>query len=300
MILSGFTDEAGSDLDLQIKATKELGWTYISARSINGVNIHDLPEEAFDYVAEQLEVNDIKVYEFGSLIGSWSKPISSDFKLTIEEIKRAIPRMQRLGTQYARIMSYGQELWGKPQREEERFMRLREIVKRFTDAGLTPLHENCLNWGGSSAEHTLRLIEEVPGMKLIFDTGNPVFQLDRSKPKPFPWQDPLEFYEKVWEYVAHVHIKDCLNPLEGETEPERYTFPGEGKARLAETLEALAKHDYSGGFAIEPHVAKVFHSADEDEGSAVHCFKSYVNYGKSFQAFARDNFLTHFVNILNT
>ena len=191
--------------------------------------------------------------------------------------------MQRLGTPLVRIMSYAQKPWGEDQQEQERFRRLREIVKRFSDAGLQALHENCMNWGGFSAEHTLRLVEEVPGLQLIFDTGNPVFQRDRSKPEPHPWQDPLEFFEKVKAHVAHVHIKDCLNPPEGSDEPERYTFPGEGQARLVEILEALRVTDYQGAYAIEPHVATVFHAQDGEEVDPDECLNSYLAYGQAFE-----------------
>jgi sugar phosphate isomerase/epimerase len=221
MYLTGFADEAAQDLSTQIKATKEIGWTRISARGVNGANLHELPDDEFDKVANQLDDSGITIPEFGSLIGNWGKKITSNFDITLAEIDRAIPRMQRLGTGLIRIMSYAQEAWGNNQQEEERFRRLREIHARFADAGLQAVHENCMNWGGFSPDHTLRLVEEVPGLKLIFDTANPVFQLDRSKPEPFPWQDPLEFYNKVKEHVVHVHIKDCTNPLVGETEPTK-------------------------------------------------------------------------------
>jgi len=181
MILTGFADEAGADLATQIKATQELGWDYISARGIDGKNIHDLSDEAFDTAVGQLDDAGIKIAEFGSLIGTWAKSIETDFDITIAEVERAIPRMQRLGTQIVRVMSYAQEPWGQDQHEQERFRRLREITQRFTDAGLTTAHENCMNWGGFSAEHTLRLIEEVPDMKLIFDTGNPTSILSCGK-----------------------------------------------------------------------------------------------------------------------
>ena len=167
--LSGFTDEASSSLAGQIKVTQELGWNYLSARMIDGSNIHDLPEEYFDKVVEQLAEANIKVAEFGTMIGSWAKGIDSDWQLTIDEIERCIPRMKKLGVKYARVMSYAQLPWGEDQNEKERFRRLREIVKRFEDEGLQALHENCMNWGGFSAEHTLRLLEEVPGLKLVFD-----------------------------------------------------------------------------------------------------------------------------------
>ena len=121
MILSGFTDEAGQAIEAQIKATKELGWKHLSARGVNGKNIHDLSDAEFDSVAEQLDSASIQVIEFGSLIGSWSKPIDSDFDLTIAEINRAIPRMQRLGTKMIRVMSYGQKPWGEDQQEDGAF-----------------------------------------------------------------------------------------------------------------------------------------------------------------------------------
>jgi sugar phosphate isomerase/epimerase len=280
MILSGFTDEASDDLAGQIKATKTLDWNYLSARTFNGKNIHDVPEEEFEIICEQLETNDIKVAEFGTLIGSWGKSIDSDWSITIKEIERCIPRMQKLSVKYARVMSYAQNPWGAAQYEKERFKRLREITERFEAAGLVTLHENCMNWGGFSPDHTLRLLDEVPKLKLVFDTGNPIFQRDRSKPTPYPWQDSLEFYNKVKHAIAHIHIKDAVMNS-SDVEPE-YTFPGEGDANIEAILEDLIKSDYDGFIAIEPHIGKVFHDpkANKDEG---HAFDLYVQYGNAFE-----------------
>ena len=284
MILTGFADEAGKDLNTQIKATQELGWKYISARGIDGVNIHDLSDTAFETTVEQLEEADIKIAEFGSLIGTWAKSIETDFKITLDEVERAIPRMHKLGTNIVRVMSYAQEPWGSDQQEQERFSRLREITAKFTDAGIITAHENCMNWGGFSAEHTLRLIDEVPGMKLIFDTGNPTFQRDRSKPnadESFPWQDSLEFFHQVKEHVVHVHVKDCINPVSDDVEPV-YRFPGKGQSHVTEIISELKNSGYDGFIAIEPHVATVFH-AKEDEIDWQQCYDSYVKYGKDLE-----------------
>ena len=291
MYFTGFADEAARDLTTQIKATKEIGWSRISARGVNGSNIHELPEEEFNRVADQLDEAGIIIPEFGSLIGNWGKSIDTDFDLTLAEVKRAIPRMQRLNTPIIRIMSYAQEPWGNDQHEEERFRRLREIVSRFTDAGLTAAHENCMNWGGFSAQHTLRLVEEVPGLKLIFDTANPVFQRDRSQPQnngSFPWQDPLDFYHAVREHIIHVHIKDCTNPPPGETEPAEYTLPGAGQAQVREILTELKSSGYDGGLAIEPHVATVFHAVDGAEPDWEQCYNSYVEYGLAFEKICQE------------
>lgn len=280
MILSGFTDEASDDLEGQIQATKELGWTHLSARTFGGKNIHEVSDGDFEIICDQLELNNIKVAEFGTLIGNWGKTITSDWDITLKEMERCIPRMQLLGVKRARIMSYAQNPWGEEQYEQERFKRLREITERFEAAGLMALHENCMNWGGFSADHTLRLLEEVPGLKLVFDTGNPIFQRDRSKPEPYPWQDSLEFYHKVKHAIAHVHIKDGIMHEE-EGEPE-YTFAGEGDGNVESILKDLIGSGYDGMIAIEPHIAKVFHLADE-QTDETRAYDLYVEYGQKFE-----------------
>jgi sugar phosphate isomerase/epimerase len=283
--LTGFADEASRDLDKQIAATKAIGWSAISARMIGEHNLHEMPEAEFALAAGRLEDAGIQVPELGSLIGNWGKSIDSDFAITLAEIDRAIPRMKRLGTELVRVMSYAQNPWSEDQKEAERFRRLREIVSRFADAGLTAIHENCMNWGGFSADHTLRLVEEVPGLKLVFDTGNPVFQKDRARPNPdgsFPWQDPFEFWKKVRDHVVHIHIKDCHHPESDDVEPV-YTMPGEGRARLADILGDAKARGYDGWIAIEPHVATVFHAADPTAVDWQQCYDSYVEYGKRFE-----------------
>ncbi len=282
--LTGFADEASRDIHKQIQATKDLGWSAISTRMVGNANIHDMAEDDFSAAADALDAAGITVPEFGSAIGNWGKKIDSDFAISLAEIERAIPRMKRLKTPMIRIMSYAQEPWGQDQNEQERFRRLREIVKRFADEGITAIHENCMNWGGFSAEHSLRLVEEVPGLKLVFDTGNPVFQRDRSKTEMdgvFPWQDPMEFWLKVKEHTTHIHIKDCINPVSDDVEPE-YTMPGLGQAKLREILTDAHKSGYKGWIAIEPHVATIFHAPDPSSVDWDQCYSSYVEYGRSF------------------
>ena len=44
MYYTGFADEAGQNLDVQIKATKELGWYNIESRGIEGSNLAYMSE----------------------------------------------------------------------------------------------------------------------------------------------------------------------------------------------------------------------------------------------------------------
>ena len=74
MYFTGFADEAAKDLAGQIKATKELGWTNIESRAIDGVNIHDLPQDQFDRAADALDAAGIKINCFGSAIANPPSP----------------------------------------------------------------------------------------------------------------------------------------------------------------------------------------------------------------------------------
>ena len=85
-----------------------------------------------------------------------------------EELERAIPRMHRLNTKLIRIMSYAILKDGENalehQLEEERFSRLRRVVNRLTEEGITPVHENGMNYGGMPCIHTLQFVENVPAL----------------------------------------------------------------------------------------------------------------------------------------
>jgi sugar phosphate isomerase/epimerase len=281
MYLTGFADEAATTIDGQIRATKELGWNYIESRNVNGKNIHDLPDSDFDEVCNKLDDAGVHINCFGSNIANWGKSITDPFDSSLGEARRAIPRMQRLGTRLIRIMSFAL-IEGKgpdEQMEEERFARLRKLYQMFTDAGMTPVHENCMNYGGLGWTYTLRLIENVPGLKLVFDTGNPVFTDDRARPAPYPKQSAWEFYRQVRDHIAYVHIKDGVWLPEEQT--TRFTFAGEGDGDVRRIVKDLLDNGYDGGFSMEPHLAVVAHENTEqsDEDSK---FKSYIEYGRRF------------------
>lgn len=287
MYLTGFADEAASDIDGQIRATKELGWEYIESRGIDGKNIHDLSDEEFDVVYGKLQDSGVKINCFGSAIANWGKKINEPFDSSLEEAKRAIPRMKRLGTKLVRIMSFAvlPDREADDQMEEERFKRLRILHKMFTDEGLLPVHENCMNYGGMGWPFTLKMLENVPGLKLVFDTGNPVFSDDRSKPKPHPKQSAWEFYTHVKDHIAYVHIKDGY--WDAENNKSVFTFPGEGNGNVREIVKDLLANGYDGGISIEPHLAVVYHDDSITAPEEIK-FANYVEYGRRMMAMIDD------------
>lgn len=288
MILTGIADEAGASLDTQIRATKELGWWHIEARNVQvgewpTSNLHDIPDEAFEVAVQKLEEAGVGIYAFGSTIANWGKRIEDPFDLS--DVERAIPRMKRLGTQYVRIMSYAIRKDSSDQMTDERVRRVREICDRFLSEGLQPVHENCMNYGGMSWRHTLELLEKVPGLKLVFDTANPVFNPDYSRPEPRPRQDPWEFWEHVRDHVAHIHIKDAI--WRDEKDDADYTFPGDGEGAVRRILSDAFDRGYDAGISIEPHMAVVFHDASVKADPEAQ-FENYVEYGRRLMALIED------------
>ena len=233
--------------------------------------------------AGKLEDAGIQVNCFGSAIANWAKKITDPFDSSLAEARRAIPRMQRLGTKLIRIMSFARLDDREPddQMEDERFRRVRTLTQMFLDAGIQPVHENCMNYGGMGWPFTLRLLENVPGLKLVYDTGNPVFTDDKAKPKPYPKQSSWEFYSHVRDFIAYVHIKDGV--FDHATGKTTYTWPGEGDGDVVRIVEDLIARGYDGGFSMEPHMALVFHDANVTaQAKAMH--DNYVEYGRRFMA----------------
>jgi sugar phosphate isomerase/epimerase len=287
MYMTGFADEAASAIEGQIRATLELGWKNIESRNVNGRNLHDIPDADFDDVCRKTAAAGVNINCFGSAIANWGKKINEPFDSSLAEARRASPRMQRLGTKLIRIMSFAvlKDRGPDDQMEQERFRRMRELQTMFADAGLTPVHENCMNYGGMGWRYTLRLLENVPGLKLVFDTGNPIFSDDMNRPAPRPKQSAWEFYEHVRDHIAYVHIKDGRwDAKEGKS---TFTFPGEGEGDVRRIVKDLLSRGYDGGFSMEPHLAAVYHdpaiTAPEDIK-----YRNYVEYGRRFERLVAD------------
>lgn len=281
---TGFADEAGQDLETQIKATLELGWKAIEMRNVKvrgfeAGNLHDISDEAFDVLVDQLAAAGVRVNSLGSAIANGAKNILNPFDVCWESTKRAAKRAPRLNAEFIRIMSYPV---GDPAElhEQERFRRLREIVSIFADTGVTVVHENCNNYGGMGWTNSLRLLEEVPGLKLVFDTGNPVGDPDYTKPAPHPRQSAWEFYRHVKDHVVYVHVKDGI--WDAEAKRAKYGFPGEGQGDVECIVRDLLASGYTGGFSIEPHMGAALD--DPSLTKEENCYATYVEYGRRLMA----------------
>jgi len=270
MFFSGISDEAGQDIETQIRAHRELGWSHLELRMVDGANITQLADEAFDRVAGKVAEAGMKVSCFGSAIANWARPITIDPQVDIDDLAQAIPRMKRMGTPFIRVMSYPNDAKAPlsiPEWRTEAIRRMKTLAKMAEDGGVILCHENCSGWGGLSAENSNILLGEVnsPALKVVFDTGNPVTY----------GQNTWDYYLAVQKDIVYVHIKDARK-VDGE---DHYTLCGDGDGYVREVIEDLLRNGYDGGFSIEPHLAAVIHTGQQ-ANSAEQLYASYVGYGK--------------------
>lgn len=284
MYLTGFADEAADSIEGQIKATKLLGWDSIEARTINGKTISQLSEKEFEIIEQKLKKADIKINCLSSTIANWQKTILNPFEADLDETQKLIPRMKKLNIYMVRIMSYAplRDRYGNildNQQEKEIFRRLNIICRMFKEEGIIPVHENCMTYGGISWQNTKKLLTNVPNLKLVFDTGNPIALAVESRKVKFGSLEKAswDFYQYIKEHIIYIHIKDVI--YNQENRKLIYTFPGEGQANIRKILKDLLENGYDGGLSIEPHMEVVFHDPTQQSTDQAR-FENYIQYGK--------------------
>jgi sugar phosphate isomerase/epimerase len=292
LYFTGFADEVSDDIDVQIKATKELGWNFIEARNIEGENLTDISDKKFEEVYRKLAVSGVNISCFGSKVANWGKSPykEEDYEQSIEELKRAIPRMKQLGTKMIRGMSFfipKNEHPNNPELEKSIIKKLKVLVNMCEQEEIIYLHENCMNYFSQSYEHMERLIKSMdsPYFKVVFDTGNPVFTDNRIGDPPYKKQNTWEVYQILKHKIHYIHIKDGIFIKDTENYfPEvDYTFPGEGDGQVGKILKDLIVNGYDGGISIEPHMGQVYHTKsynNKDQSLDEYKFNTYIEYGK--------------------
>jgi len=279
LTLSGLADEASDDLAGQISANQAIGWSSIELRLVGGKQTSwQISDAEFETVATSLDDAKMRVTAFASSIGNWSRPITGDFSIDQNELKLAVPRMQRVGASWIRTMSWVRNEVALDSWRDEAVRRYKALALVAGDGGITLLHENCEGWGGLSPKRAKEFHERInhPSVGVLFDIGNTVaYGLDA-------W----EFYTEVKPFIKHVHVKDCKkNPEGGKS--SLFTMPGEGDAEVKRILTDLIKSGYRGAITIEPHVASIIHAGAPQASPEVRR-ESYIKYGKMFSAMMQE------------
>jgi sugar phosphate isomerase/epimerase len=274
MTITGIADEGSPELTEQIRIHRTLGWNTLELRLIGKTNICAVDDDAFDEIYRTLQEEQMGVICFASSIANWARPITSDFQADVEELKRAMPRMRRLGTRFIRVMSYPNDGLPEADWRKEAIRRMKELARIAADGDVVMVHENCSGWGGMSPQNQKVLLEEVhsPHLQIVFDTGNPVGE-------GHPPEETWDFYQTALPFIKHVHIKDCARTAKGEIE---YSYPGEGQSMVRRICRSLLDLGYKGAFSIEPHITAQIHLGTSSSGREAE--EIYLEYGRRVNA----------------
>lgn len=269
---TGFADEAEKSLAGQIATLKEAGWSAIELRLVDGRSICDQSEEEWAATRGTLADNGIEIVGFGGQIGNWARPVTSDFRKDIDELRRVAPRMRSVGAKFLRIMSWPNDKespWDRPAWKAEVVKRLRELAPVAEAEGVVLAHENCSGYG-ESPEGFLELVEAVdsPAFKLIIDTGNNSLHHNSNE---VTW----DYYAMCRDHVVHVHIKSAKpNPAGGDW----ITCHVDEDPVQRRIIEDLERTGYDGWLSIEPHIKAAIHAGQDvdDSGEARRVWVEYT------------------------
>lgn len=241
--LAAFADEADKSLEGQIAALKRNGLEYVELRGIYDKNILDVTlEEAKEY-AKTLSDAGIKVWSIGSPIG---KIKLNEYNDEYKEKVRHVARLARIfGTDKIRAFSF-YEAYG---RDEEVFAALNEMQSIAESEGACLYHENERKIFGDTAEGVLKIMENVKGMKYVYDPANFII-IDEAADKTL---------DALHSKTDYFHIKDVI------AESGTLVPAGCGDGKIDELIARISPEDDK-VMTLEPHL-KVFEGFAEIDGT---------------------------------
>lgn len=256
--LSAFSDEAGSGIQEQIAAMKRNGISLTELRSIDGKNVSAFTlEEAKEY-QKIFEENGISVWSIGSPIGK--ADIEVDFAEYEKKVRHVCELAQIFKTDKIRMFSF----WHANEKEEKVYDYLRKMVAIGAEYGVYMYHENEKDIFGDIAERVLKIMQNVDGLKYIYDPAN-YLQCDE------PADKTLDLFHGKTDYF---HIKDVIVET-GALVPAGY---GDGKIK-----ELLARIVDDKVLTLEPHLAVFDAYKNIDNTEMKHKF-TYATANDAFDA----------------
>lgn len=240
-VISGFSDEIDSSVDIQFDGLNRLGIKYFEPRNIDGKNIADITLEEAEKLKEKMDENGIRVSSVGSPIGKIS--ITDDFDKHLELLGHVIELAKVLETKYIRVFSFYIPKDEKPEKYRDEVMRRMKAMAELAEKGnVMLLHENEKEIYGDTAIRCADILKTVdsPCLKAVFDPANFV----QCGQKVYP-----DAYELLKPYILYMHIKDA--------EADGHVVPaGVGIGNVENILKSLKESGYNGFVSLEPHLGE--------------------------------------------
>ena len=228
--LSAFSDEAGSSIQEQIAAMKRNGISLTELRSIDGKNVSVFTKEEAEAYQKIFEENGISVWSIGSPLGKTD--IDTDFDEYCKLVEHVCELAKIFKTDKIRMFSF----FNTKGKDEKVFAYLQKMMEIGDKHGVQMYHENEKDIYGDVAERVLKIMQNVKGLKYIYDPAN-YLQCDE------PAEKTLALFHKTTDYF---HIKDVISAT-GALVPA-----GHGDGDIPKLVEMISDDKV---LTLEPHLA---------------------------------------------
>ena len=249
--LCAFADESDSSLLGQIDALKRNGISLLEIRVVDGENIFNVSLEKAQEIYKTLTENNIKVWSIGSPVGKVF--MEADFEEYLPKVERLFKIANILHTDKIRIFSF----FNAYDKKEEVFNRLQRMVDLAKSYGVELYHENEKDIYGDSVERTVEILDNVKGIKCIYDPANFI-----------QYGATAEYSLSALHHRAdYFHIKDVVAET-GELVPA-----GEGSGNIDKLVADITIDTV---LTLEPHLAifEGYKSIDNTEMKNKYVFNS--------------------------
>ena len=239
--LAAFADEAGSDVEVQIRALQENGVPCLEIRGVGDKNITALTVDEAKELKKRLDDAGISVWSIGSPLGKIS--VGDEFASHLDTFKHTLELSRVLGAGNIRMFSFFCPKGEAAYCRDIVFERLHQFCAAAQGSGITLCHENEKGIYGDTADRCLDILRNFPAIKAVYDPAN-FLQCG---------EDTIRAWELLEPYIAYMHVKDVRE--DGVVVPA-----GQGHGRIPELLE---RYEKMGGqvLTLEPHLA-VFKGLD--------------------------------------
>ncbi|MFK7790622.1 MAG: sugar phosphate isomerase/epimerase family protein [Phycisphaeraceae bacterium] len=234
---SAFADEAADSAADQIAALEKAKIDHVDLRSVDGINIVELPVDHAKQVKQLLDDAGIKVGMYGSPIGKTD--IADAVDIELGRIDHLGKMLEVFGATNVRIFSfYNKEGLPQDQWKQQSFDKLTKLSERAAELGLVLYHENETEVYGDHPDQIVELAElRNDSFKLIYDFAN--YQRTGAE----PWAN----WQRLKPTTDALHFKD--QKANGDHVPI-----GKGNTMANEIMADAVKTGWSGPCTLEPHL----------------------------------------------
>ena len=235
--LSAFADEAADSAADQIAALTQAKIDHVDLRSVDGINIVELPVDHASQVKQMLDAAGIKVGMYGSPIGKTD--IADEVAIELGRLDHLGKMLEVFGATNVRIFSfYNKAGLPRDQWKAQSFEKLTKLRERAAELGLVLYHENETEVYGDHPDQIVELAElRNDSFKLIYDFAN--YQRTGAE----PWAN----WQRLKPTTDALHFKD--QKKSGDHVPI-----GKGDTMANEIMADAVKSGWSGPCTLEPHL----------------------------------------------